>query len=443
MTVAEIAQLLRCKINIIKKMLSAQSAEAAQDKGRLTLSFSVQGVQIRLYYVLTETMLCPRSTLFAQVQVGEREHSMPELCEDIAPEDLRCWYFPYIEDEARLDACIEELCMRLSKYMPRLVSFCADEGKIKALLERERMQVKRIFKLSEDAQPSDKYLDYLLDLQMRRFTSESCYKDFLHGRYEAAIKGYRKLVKSGKALDYEKRILTHMESVEAGYVYEVIPKECLGKENNGAGAGFLSFALCYLIFSLLFSGLILLHNAAAAQSWLYYSGTPWLMGLVFAPLAALSATAVISGIRKRKKARESKAPSSAKGALGLAWVVFAVVIALTLGLMRFVLSEVVRIDKTSLTFTAYYPPDIFRAQTESLRLSDIDAVYLIDGSYNESDEYVEHPSYVIVTKDGLRLDLDRYADTEETEERILPLLGIQAKDVIKLASEREIPVKDK
>ena len=67
---------------------------------------------IKIQFVLTkkEKLLCPIATLFCRVYFGKNDtyfYHLPELAEYLEPDAFKCYYFPYMESEQRLDACFE------------------------------------------------------------------------------------------------------------------------------------------------------------------------------------------------------------------------------------------------------------------------------------------------------------------------------------------------
>jgi len=66
--------------------------------------------------------------------------------------------------------------------------------------------------------------------------------------------------------------------------------------------------------------------------------------------------------------------------------------------------------------------NFFDIKGTSYSYDSLDSVWLIKGRYNGFNEWLDNPSYVLVLKDGYKIDLYEYVEHGSSEKKIIPIL---------------------
>ena len=210
------------------------------------------------------------------------------------------------------------------------------------------------------------------------------------------------------------------------------------KKNTGFLADIKGMLLLFGAFSLVFCLLILLLHSIHAQGTRYFFGMEWWFGFILAGLpAVLGYTSFQSRIqeilnRKRpgtadfyKVAQEpSRIYKIAK------WIVIIVLIA-ELGLCVWLSGENTRYYDT------YGVSYNMREEYVRFDYKDVEEIFRIDARYNVYGDRIERPSYVLLLKDGSKIDLDGNGSLEKQYEIVSALF--ERIRITELDSDRDLP----
>lgn len=149
-------------------------------------------------------------------------------------DNFACWFYCFIENEERMELCFDKLSKDFSKVYPKLKAFTNDENsvdKIRAVLRKNVLSTTGIdFETDINSELEngesinvDEVYDYLFSLyfgfEQSAFASDE-YRDFLSGDYKKALKKYEK---KKKRLVYEDKLLEYIENCDQ-------PKPILSEE---------------------------------------------------------------------------------------------------------------------------------------------------------------------------------------------------------------------
>lgn len=293
---------LHTLIAAFSKQTDAISVSFAEDKK--IAEWTVKYNLIKIQFVLTkkEKILCPISTLFCRIYLGKNDtyfYHLPELMEYLEPENFKCYYFPYIESEKRMNACFTVLEAFLKKHLAKMNGFakCSKmSGKIKEakMADMEALFTKEAPVSKSETEPEKELLSaYESYVLLPRYTAEGSYRDFVCGNYKKALKSYKKSAAKEELSNYERRLMSFIEEIPTGY--EAIPKECETIQKVKAldsppleGVSILLTALVIeLVLGVVYAGIVAVISGVLSSGTLYYAGMSWYFGFLFAGLPAV------------------------------------------------------------------------------------------------------------------------------------------------------------
>ena len=395
---------------------------------------------IKFQFVLTkkEKVLCPISTLFCRVYLGKNEtffYHIPELMEYLEPENYKCYYFPYIESEERMDACFSVLATFLKKHYERINALAKSTEMSTKIKEAKLAEIIALF---TEKEPEPEMLEFALEgyetyVLLPRNAADSAYREFVCGNYEKALKFYGQMAAKGTLTNYEKRLYAFIKDLKTEYV--AIPVECdtirkVKKWSSPSGEGssiFLAAISLEIILGLLFGAMVAVINAILSSGTLYYAGMPWYCAFIFAGIPALfGGVAVRNFIRKRvqkelyQEASQFDHLTNPKWVEILARTIFSVTLVGTLFVCFCTSFMSTRFYEEHMTYND--GEEFIPVGTTTCYYSELKNVYYSEGVYNVYGDYIDRPSYLFEFEDGTVWDSDGCTSVEAVEEHILPLI---------------------
>lgn len=419
--------------------------------------WTVYSKLIKIDFVLTkkESIFVPVSTLYSRIFLhtnGEEFLHIPEIIDELDPEDFHCYYFPYIESEEKLENCFGHLRDFYIKHLPALWEIAYDEERREGLYERKKAEYKRVVEIEDD---SDEYLDmynYRVEkhLILTRYTRFDAYTAFLNGNYDKALAVYRKTKKKDALLDYEERLLSFIPECET--VYEAVfpgtsdvhkaNSYVQGKESDKALIK--CWAFLYAVFFVIFTAIVLGIRAYCSRDTLFYADAEALiMSMAFATLPAIFGGMALRRplirLLSRKKQKEFLAYdeiANSKGTNKFLNIVFELVLIACLlftvwfGNMNLACYEDRFVYNDGEKFLSF--------ETETKYYKDITAVYHVDGLYNDYGDWIDRGFYIIVFNDGSTFNTDLCLYEDEARDGFLPVISDYYDEVIYVTTEDEI-----
>lgn len=419
--------------------------------------WTVYSKLVKIDFVLTkkESIFVPASTLYSRIYLhtnGEEFLHIPEIIDELDPEDFHCYYFPYIESEEKLRNCFKPLEEFYIKHLPALWEIAYDDERTNRLFERKKAEFKRIVEIDDD---NDEYLDmynYRAEkhLILTRYTKFDAYTAFLYGNYDKALAIYRKTKDKNELLDYEERLLRFIPECEE--VYEAVFPGCSdvkeansyiqGKENNKTMIKVWAFS--YAAFFALFLIIGLGFEAYFSQGTLFFSNAgTYIMAALLAALPAVFGgmalrrplIKLLSGKKKRELLAYDEI-ANGRGTNRFLNLVFEVILIASLvlsvwfGNMYLACYEDRMVYNDGEKFMSF--------ETETWYYEDITAVYHVDGAYNVYGDWIDRDFYVICFKDGSVYNTDGSLYEREVRDGLLPVIADYYDEVIWVTTEDEI-----
>ena len=176
-------------------------------------------------------------------------------------DNFACWFYCFIENEQRMEKCFDRLATDFEEVYPKLKDFASSDDSMAEIQEVLRKNILKTvgidfdkdivseFENSESVNVDEVY-EYLFSLY---FGFEQCafasdeYRDFLAGDYK---KAQRKYEKKKKRLAYEDRLLEYIENCDNPAPVSGEAYECLKgglKEYHGTSGFVPYFASCGLL----------------------------------------------------------------------------------------------------------------------------------------------------------------------------------------------------
>lgn len=296
MKIEQIERVFLEKVQGYADELDALSFEVNSYRKSTVASVYLRMIRLDFVYWKKGDILRSSSTLFCRIYFQKNElfyFHLPEIMDQMDSSDFRCCYFPYIENDDRLDACFRALTALLHTYLPELTRIALDASTVDTLKERQFGEIKRLFSIKEKNLPKnpeqlESYKLSLLSLWesnilISHFTTERAYQSFLQGRYADAVVRYKKSLDSKRLIQYEIRLFDFLQSIAPDAKYEAIPSSCFAirdmQQYHQGGKDFRWYAasalICFCACSIVFGLLGVAGNALAANGSLYYAGMPW------------------------------------------------------------------------------------------------------------------------------------------------------------------------
>ncbi len=438
-------------VDEFSKHFSALDVEKYEDKKYTVWTVVLKLLRIDFVYIKNECKTCPKSTLFTRIYLNKNDsmfYHIYELLEYIDETDFKCYYFSYIESKERMKACFDVFLDFYEKHFDRLKELAMDSETGRIIREKKFKEMEQILKPGPDDRErffSDDISGiYEYNVLLFKYTRFLAYTQYLEGNYKKSLGLYNRLFANNNGSDYEKRLAKHMESLGENQ-YNAIYKECASmlevRDYNGNkkdGITYLkNIAICYVFFAVIFLVVELLLKGFLNKGAIYSTVAP--VGVAFT-------TAVIpglfGGIAFRRKLAHFTRKEDVKKALAFdrlmngrktnifAVTAFVVFLILSIGFHIWLPFISVRFYENRLEYNGGERFMYFGATSKAY--DEIEAVVYVEGRLNIYGDYIDRGSYVIVFKDGTKLDLDGFTTVDKTKDKILAVLKIKEEEIKKL-----------
>lgn len=438
MITEELIKQLHVSTHEFANKTNALVVDFTEDKKRATWSLKYNIIKLEFVLTKKEKIVCPKHTLFCRVYLGKNEkyyYHIPELMQYLEPTNFHCYYYTYIDSAERLIVCFKELteflCRNYNK-INKLAKNTEDNEKIQAdkLADMLTVYLSEVPDPAVEADMWDLYETYEL---LFRYTGEGAYRQLLIGNEEAALKLYGQMEEKGLLTAYEKRLYEFLQKTEDPY--EILPEQCNSLKDvkqwdnpSKEGLSVLLMGLaCELVFGVIFSIIIAIINVVLSEQTVYYAGTPWGCGFIFAGVPA-----VFGGIAHRNLVRRFLERDTFEQGLRLekminpSWIEpFARIVFIITFVGCLVTNVQVAFLSTSFydTYLAFDEnEDFFIRETAECEYNKLEHVYYSKGLYNDFGDFIARPSYLLEFEGGTVWDSDGYMQVEDFEKNVLPLL---------------------
>ncbi len=361
--------------------------------------------------------------------------TMYDLIPIIDKNNFSCWFYCFIENPERMEACFDKLSEDFTKIYPEIKAFanlsiCVD--KFEEVMQKNLNTtfgadyIKEIQETLESEENADKYnehiYEYLFNLyfvyQRSAFSTKE-YSNFLAGDYKKALKKYNR---RKNTTTYEKNMIAYMKSCDEPKSVISEEHECLKdglKEYYGTN-GFVPFLVSCLILVFPFIAIsigiyyaicgILYHSAIYATQFELYNAFACLTPALVCSIAAgyfIREKVYRKFFRKKyKHAMEYDAIFNTEKSKKVIRILFYLVYILTLVLTFLFANFGVSFNDNGVK----YSDKLLGISNKSYYYSEIDCV-----TY-------ENENYTLHFSDGKDLELFQFVDNADVEENILPIL---------------------
>lgn len=206
--------------------------------------------------------------------------------------NFNCWFYCFIENEERMELCFDKLSTDFEEVLPKLRDFAGSVDNLKNLEEIIKKNIKTTVGIDNiddiktelvdnDEVMADDVYDYLYSLyfgfEMNAFATNE-YRDFLSGDFKKALKRYQK---KKHRLVYEDAICEYIKSADKSDPVLTKEYECLkdGLEEYYSSNGFAPFAVsCGVLIVPFFVLSVILYYAIALilySNSLYATALEW------------------------------------------------------------------------------------------------------------------------------------------------------------------------
>ena len=469
---------LQTLIGAFCEQTEALGSVFTEDKKAAVWAVKYNVIKLEFVLIKKESILCPISTLFCRVYLGKNDvcfYHLPELMEFLEPENYKCYYFPYIESEKRMDACFRVLEAFLKKHLSAIQELAKSSPMSKKIKDAKLVDMATLFTTGAQETQQEQKLEIKtivlgaekpeLELQpgiedellssyerfvlLPRYLAEGPYRDFVLGNYDKSLKAYRKSLEKGQLTGYERRLVIFLEGLTSGY--EALPKECetirkvkaIDSPSQMGVSMILAALVMEVVFGMAYAGIVAVITAVLSEGTLYYAGMPWYCGFLFAGLPALfGGIAFRNMIRKRIQKENYEETIALEKLTNPPWVE-------TLARSAFVLTLVGTLFInvcTSFMSARFYEDymtyndgeELLPIHTTTCKYADLENVYYSEGLYNDFGDYIARASYLLEFKDGTVWDSDGDASINEVEEHILPLMESYYDKINRVKARNEI-----
>lgn len=417
-------------------------------------------LRIEILFLEKGGVLHVPGTLYARIyprKNGELYFLPHELAAMSNTPDLRAGIYGYIGTEERMTACFDALTEIIGLYIPAAEQLAQDAALYAVAQTTKQQEVMRIYGIKPADIPvqEEERAAYWANVYgmmetmgiLPRFAApDSPYERILVGEYAKACKLYAKMQKNDTLTAFERLLYAFIQTPEAK-AFEWMPPDCnaareLQPHANSRAEGLrmlIQCAFCMAAFGSVFSAFFALMNAILSAGTTFFAGVPWYLGYLagglcglFGGLALRRPLAKLLYPRKAARILAADRLINGKGTTRFAYIVFFVSL---IGSLLFVMcvpfmNVAVYEDRISYTDGTLH--------TDTYPLDQLYAVYYMEGRYNDYDEYIDRPSYVLQFTDGRLLDMDSSTTVEQTEQGLLPLLHPYVKSVQTVHSDRDI-----
>ena len=363
---------------------------------------------------------------------------LPEVFVELDIPEYRSVFFSMIENEARLRACFAQLMSIIEEHLPAIEA-AADEGRLPWAYEAtddDYPELRMVFSDSADFREPFVILDY---------TKGNVYRAILNGNYKKAVEVIERYRRKGRTLEYQNRLCDHIKENGAGF--SPMPEECNAVRDDDAAEkkAFPFYAGVYLTSFLTLSAVFfaakLVFDLFFSRGTVAVYGAPWYFCFVLGALPSLFGAVLFRKQlvkllfpKRAKRMTERDEVRNGKGVDRIAGAAFAA--AAGFAIFAFIMTALpaVRVFPDRLDYPS--EDDLFRR--EEYLFSEIGEICHISSRWNSMGERIGRPSYVIIMKDGRRLDLDASLSDRQAEEELLPLLKDYSIPITELDSDREL-----
>lgn len=424
--------------------------EEGQEKKASTYALLYRTAKIQLVYRPRATMSFSPSTLYCRVYPDKNSPlylHLPQLLPLLEIEDYRACYFSYIENTERMAHCLNALTEVLEPLIAVLENL-GTAGGDQVLLEKwirstgmKDVEPEKILRRGSDEQRI-----FLMVLGMEenfhitRYTQTETWYCYLSGQTEKALALYGK---QKELTEYEQGLCRFLNTPE-GKTFVPMPEACFAQRDRKAVSSgkddFGTLAKCVLVMYLICAaaGCLLMGVFQIVSSWgtVCWLGAPWWTGFIIGGIPATfgglalrrKLIPLVSGEKTQKKLEFDDIDNASPFASRLAMVLFIASIIAALWGGALMAGDMIRLYE-----------DHGQYSTGTFEYREVAAVYHIDARHNVYGDRIDRASYVIVLKDGTRIDLDGYASEQQTERKVLPLFEKMDIAVIRVDSDKDLP----
>lgn len=424
--------------------------EFTEEKMATVFTLYFRAVKIQLVYCRRWEVLAPPSVLFSRICFSKAERGfihLPELIAYLGRDDYRACYFPYLETPERMEAAFHALWTILEDYIP-IAESIAITGECDELIRKSNWENFFDDQAEPEPVPEDEVLiRHMMEdiglsfegLMVGRHTNLDAYEAFLLGKWDTALRKYRKMEKSGLST-YERGLCRFMaDPANRGFV--PMPPECsavsLHKTHQQGLHELWGILLFWIPLSCLTCGILAVSDWYLSRGALYSFGVPLWFGLIAAAIPALLGYAAFQRksleLLKQKKAlqffemTEHRHPMMNR----IIRLLFAVTLILSLGFSFWISRQ------RDLFYEGHAVHISEEGITTEFSYSEIESIYYINSRHNVYGGRVERGSYVIVLQDGSRFDLD--GNLFESEQEMLIDALFSDFQIITVDSDLELP----
>ncbi len=425
-----------------------------------TVEFNL--IKIDFVFSKKEQTFCPVGTLFCRIYLNKNDElyfHLPELIAYMDLSDYRCYYFSYIENKKRFQACFDVLSSFLNLHLKEIEKIAGDSVKCNMLSDAKHKELTKVFTIKEKDIPDDSaektvfyeliYSQYETFILLEHYTRFDGYIDFLKGDYSKSIKEYEKLDRKNKLTSYDKKLLTFIRNLDDDYC--AITSECASfLEVADYRYGKKDFVLLlktllflFSIFSIFFFAVIMISNKIMAKDTLFYSGLRGADSFIFAGLPA--AFGSIAFKNKFNKLFNKKNAAKAEEYDNILYSSASKITAIIFFEIVLVLTLIFAVDMIGGNMKVYddymvYKSDAFLSdEYEEYQFDELLGIYHVDGRYNVYGDWIERESYIFSFSDGRKFDTDLILSSEkEIEEKLIPILKDYVDDIKYINDESQI-----
>lgn len=409
-------------------------------------------------YSFEKQAYAPKSVLECRVRFLKDhtafEYPFYDVLGVLNPSDFQCYIFPYIECAERMRNCFSFLANAVKRYLPDILAVAEDEKKLELLKAERTENLKAMFGRfyawmdESDSETSDFFNENYYSLYRLSF-SDRRYNHFLTGNYKKAKKEYLKVK---RLLGYEKRLFAFMQSLSPGEKYEAAPPE-LNTLDEGLKEVKGKLGLSVLLFSLfcitpfltaVFTFLYLLMVRLVYIDALYVTN--------FGPIAALEmmlpailVSILLSYFLRRKISRLLFPKKHEKNCqydsiLNRAHeerLMRKLTYVLATGCLIFLF---LTINKNLVFYEDGFKDNLkfFSLKSEYIGYDSVDSIWEISEKKNSLGMQMDNRYYIILLKNGRKLNYAYDVSDSQFEKKIVPLLAEKGVKICYAVTEDEI-----
>lgn len=383
---------------------------------------------------------------------------MPQLSE--GEKDFGCVMFSYISCEEKLLAAFEVFKAYFERYRQKISDIAFDGERRDRVLFDVRQDIVS-FSGTDIFESDNGYLIY--DLVMQNYRSwqilrymNGAYSCFLRGKLKKAARSYKK-AKARSA--YEDTVLNFItqdpeaEHYDPYLEYNRAAGESL-RDLSETGEKFVShfelaaFFFGYLVgiplFTIPYVALYMLFAFIAGNGALFYSAfEPY--NVAFAAIPAIFTAIPFSFYvrklayklffkKKYQKIVQTEALTVTDGTRKFMKVMLNIILIVSIVLTVLISNCGIAVTENGVVDKSGF----FDLKGRFYEWDSIDSVWLIDGRFNDLDEWLDNPSYVLLFKDGTKLDLYQYTEYEDVKEKALATLSAHCGEPLNCRSIDEV-----